>query len=348
MTANKTFVYKQIPTGVPVAGEDLVVEDRPIDLTSVPDGGVVLEILYASFDPYLRGKMRDPKIPSYTPAFNLNDAIVNHAVGKVLESKSANFQSGDFVAGMLPIAEYATVPDPAAVKLYKIRNPHNLHLGHFVGALGMPGLTAWSGLYELGKPKKGETIFVSSAAGPVGQAVGQIAKKEGLTVIGSVGSDEKVDFLVKECGFDAAFNYKKEKPKDALPRLAPKGIDIYFENVGGEHLDAALENMNQGGRVPLCGLISEYNSTGDRYGIKNFGNVLFKQITITGFIVFQPHMGPRYAEEHVDKLSAWIADGSVTAKQHITEGIDNASEGFVELFDGKNFGKALLQIKGNL
>lgn len=255
MTANKTLIYKKIPTGKPVAGEHLTIEDRPIDLDTAPKDGLVLEILYSSFDPYLRGRMRDPSVKSYSAAFELDGPVINTGIAKVLKSNSADFSEGQTVLGFLPIAEYARVEDTKAQMVRLLNNPHKLDTALFLGPLGMPGLTAWSGLHRIGQPKKGETIFVSSAAGAVGQIVGQIAKREGLKVIGSVGSDEKLDFITKELGFDSGFNYKKENVLEALPRLAPDGIDIYFENVGGEHLEAALANMNKGGRIPVCGMV---------------------------------------------------------------------------------------------
>ncbi|KAM0345475.1 hypothetical protein ACHAPU_006402 [Fusarium lateritium] len=348
MTQNKTLVYKKIPTGLPVAGEHLVIEDRPVEIDQAPQGGVVLELLYASFDPYLRGKMRDTSVKSYAPAFEVNDAIVNGCLGKVVKSDISDFSEGDLVTGYVYIAEYVrldkeTIPK---VNLRKVNNPHNLDLALFLGPLGMPGLTAWSGLHEIGQPKKGETIFVSSAAGAVGQIVGQVAKREGLTVIGSVGDDAKLDFITKELGFDHGFNYKKESPQDALARLAPKGIDIYFENVGGDHLEAALANINVGGRIPVCGLISEYNTPADkRTGIKGLINLIAKQVKMEGFLVSHPQFGPAHAKEHQENLQNWLADGSVKAKLFVTEGIDNAADGFIGMLEGKNFGKAVLKLK---
>lgn len=255
MAPNKTLIYKDIPSGLPVVGEHLAVEDRPLDLDTAPKGGLVIKIIYASFDPYLRGKMRDPSTQSYSPAFEKNHPIVNSTLGKVIKSDNSDFKEDDLVVAFAPIAEYAIIKDVAQHRVRKVENPHDLDLALFLGPLGMPGLTAWSGLHKIGKPQKDETIFVSSAAGAVGQVVGQVAKHEGLTVIGSVGSDEKLDFITKELGFDAGFNYKKEKPSDALTRLAPNGIDIYFENVGGDHLEAALNSMNVGGRIPVCGMV---------------------------------------------------------------------------------------------
>ena len=209
----------------------------------------------------------------------------------------------------------------------------------------MPGLTAWSSFYEIGKPKKGETIFISAASGAVGQIVGQLAKHEGLTVIGSVGDDKKLSFIQSELGFDAGFNYKKEKPADALARLAPNGIDIYYENVGGEQLEAAISSLNMFGRVIACGMISQYNATpGTEYPIRNLMNVVKQRLTIRGFIVGDADMGPKYHKEHQEKLQKWLSEGSFKATVSVTEGIDGAVEGFIGMLEGKNFGKTVLQV----
>lgn len=206
---------------------------------------------YASFDPYQRGRMRAPDVKSYSDPFELGKPITNRTIMKVIKSNTDKFQPGDVISthGVAPIEEYSAL-DKEAVKIaFKLENPHNLDPKVFLGALGMPGLTAWSSFYEIGKPKKGETIFISAASGAVGQLVGQLAKHEGLKVIGSVGDDKKLDFIIKELKFDGGFNYKKEKPADALKRLAPQGIDIYYENVGGEQLEAAINAMNNFGRI---------------------------------------------------------------------------------------------------
>ncbi|KAK3319626.1 hypothetical protein B0T19DRAFT_445429 [Cercophora scortea] len=349
MSTNKTLIFKKVPSGFPVAGEDLVVEDRGFDASAAPPpGGVTLSILSSSFDPYLRGRMRAPEVKSYSPPFGLNEPITSAAIAKVLKSDSPDYTPGELVVAHLPVAEYAALPKEALAAIQaKISNPYGFKdLGVFLGPLGMPGLTGYSSLLEIGKPKAGETIFVSSAAGAVGQMVGQIAKRLGLTVIGSVGSDDKLDFITKELGFDGGFNYKTEKPADALKRLAPNGIDIYYENVGGEQLEAALDALNNFGRVVGCGMISGYNSAPqDRYPIRNLMHLVAKRLTLRGFIVSDPDMGPKYAKEHQEKVAAWLADGSFKAKLSVTEGIDNAAEGLVGIFQGKNFGKAVLKIK---
>lgn len=262
-TSNKTFIYKKLPSGLPIPGEHLTVEDRPIDLSAVPSGGLIVKNLYASYDPYLRRRMRDPCIKSYAPAFAIDGPVINSCVAKIIKSDVDEYKEGELVVTFVPIAEYAIV-QPEIIDsfgmCYRIHNPYNLYLGCFLGVLGIPGLTAWSSLYKIGKPKRGETIFVSSAAGAVGQVVGQLAKLEGLKVIGSVGLDEKLEFIVQELGFDAGTNYKRESTSEALKRLCPEGIDIYYENVGGEMLDAALAAMKQNGRVVVCGMVKALNT----------------------------------------------------------------------------------------
>ncbi|KAK1991924.1 zinc-binding dehydrogenase [Colletotrichum falcatum] len=348
-TPNKTFIFKKIPIGLPVAGEHLAVEDRPIDLNDVPEDGLVVEVIYASFDPYQRGSMRNARVKSYRPAFELNGPILNHTVSKVLKSNTHSFAEGDLVLAYTPIAEYArlatSILQHKISPARKIQNPYNLDLGLFLGPLGLSGLTAWSGLYKIGQPKKGETIFISSAAGAVGQVVGQIAKRLGLNVIGSVGSDEKLK-LIKDLGFDTGFNYKKDDPEDVLPELAPSGIDIYFDNVGGNQLEAALACMNFEGRVISCGMITDYNiPPSKQQGVKGLGQIITKNITMEGYIATTPKFGPVYFEEHQEIMQKWLSDGSVKAKLFVTQGIDNAPNGFIGMFNGQNFGKAILKIK---
>jgi hypothetical protein len=227
----------------------------------------------------------------------------------------------------------------------KIDNPYNLNVMHFLGALGMPGITAYSSLYEIGEPKKGETIFISAASGAVGSLVGQLAKHEGLKVIGSVGDDAKLDYILNELKFDGGFNYKKEKPADALARLAPEGLDIYFENVGGETLQAAFDAMKNFGRIVVCGMISQYNlSPSEQMPLRNVTAFIAKRIRMQGFIQSDKNFAPKWSEEHQRNMQKWIAEGSFKEKLHITKGMDNAVDGLLGIFSGKNFGKAILEI----
>jgi NADPH-dependent curcumin reductase CurA len=235
MVQNKALIFAKVPSGWPVPGQDLTIESTDFDVEQAPpSGGFTAKVNYVSFDPYQRGRMRAPETKSYSPPFTLGKPIDNSAILTVIKSENEKFKPGDLVhAGRHATEEYSVVEEKAASSQnYNVlNNPYNLDPKLFVGALGMPGLTAYSSFYEIGQPKKGETIFISAASGAVGQIVGQLAKHEGLKVIGSVGDDKKLDFITKQLGFDGGFNYKKEKPLEALQRLAPQGIDIYYENV---------------------------------------------------------------------------------------------------------------------
>ncbi|KAJ5744157.1 zinc-type alcohol dehydrogenase-like protein PB24D3.08c [Penicillium manginii] len=345
---NKALIYNKVPTGLPVAGQDLIVKERSFDIDQQPpDGGATVRQLYVSLDPYMRGRMRDPAIKSYNMPYELGEPITAFCLVQIIKSDHPEYQAGDLVFSLLAVEEYtiATKKDLDGDQTYKIDNKHNLPLSNFVGILGMPGITAYASLYEIGAPKKGETIFVSSAAGAVGQVVGQLAKHEGLRVIGSVGDDEKLKFITEDLGFDGGFNYKKEKPADALARLAPDGIDIYYENVGGEQLEAALDAMNFFGRIVACGMVSQYNLAPDaRYGIKNLGQVVSKRIKMQGFIQGDPNMRPKYYKERDEKVSAWLADGSIKTREDVSIGIEHGPEAFIAMLSGKNKGKAVLKI----
>jgi len=348
MVQNRGLIFKKIPTGWPVEGEHLVIESRDFDLEQEPpEGGVTIKNYYLSFDPYQRGRMRDPSVKSYAPPFQLGNPITNRGISKVIKSRTDRFQPGDIIvsADSTPTEEYSVLPADVTARAKKLENPYNLDPKVFIGALGMPGLTAWSSFYEIGEPKKGEAIFISAASGAVGQLVGQLAKHEGLKVYGSVGDEKKLDFILNELGFDGGFNYKKEKPADALARLCPDGIDIYYENVGGEQLEAALNAMKPFGRIIACGMISQYNlQPQEMYPIRNMMNFVAKRLKMQGFIVGDANMGPKYAKEHQEKLQKWIADGSFKVQMSVTKGIENSAQGFLGMLSGKNFGKAVLEI----
>ncbi|CAN9112758.1 unnamed protein product [Alternaria alternata] len=348
MVQNKGVIFKNVPEGWPKPGQDLTVEAREIDLEQqLPEGALLVKNFYASFDPYQRGRMRAPDVKSYSPPFELGKPITNRSIFKVVKSNSDKFKEGQtlITMGISPIEEYSVLDKDAVANCIELQNPYNLDPKYFLGPLGMPGLTAWSSFYEIGQPKKGETIFISAASGAVGQLVGQLAKHEGLTVIGSVGDDQKLEFITKELNFDHGFNYKKEKAADALARLAPNGIDIYYENVGGEQLEAAINAMNNFGRIVACGMISQYNlKPGEQYPIRNLMQVVAKRLTMRGFIVSDDNMGPKHHKDHQEKLQKWLSEGTFKAKISVTEGIDNGVDGFLGMLEGKNFGKAVLQI----
>ncbi|KAK5109942.1 hypothetical protein LTR62_006431 [Meristemomyces frigidus] len=345
MVQNKALIYADHPQGMPVAGKHLTIEATEFDEDQAPpSGGITIRYNYVSFDPYQRGRMRPESVKSYSPPFKQGKPITNSAVATVMKSDNNKFKPNDLIFVMGNTQEYDALDKATADSCRVLDNKYNLDPKLYIGALGMPGLTAYSSFYAIGKPKKGETIFISAASGAVGQIVGQLAKHEGLKVVGSVGDDSKLEYIQKELGFEG-FNYKKEKASDALPRLAPDGIDIYYENVGGEQLEAAITSMNNFGRIVACGMISQYNKApAEQYGVKNLMNVVAKRLTMRGFIVSDPDMGPVYAEEHQKNVQKWIHDGSFKAQMSTTKGIDNAAEGLLGLFEGKNFGKAVLEV----
>lgn len=340
---NKALVFKKIPEGYPEPGEHLSVEPASYSAAiSAPQNGVVLKSLYASFDPYMRGRMRPAQAKSYVPAFPLNQPIQSTSIAEIVKSDNLDFKTGDLVIGQVPIQDYIALESTQLTGISPISNPLGIEdIRIFLGALGMPGLTAYSSFYEIGKPKSGETIFVSAASGAVGQLVGQLALREGLQVIGSVGSDEKLAYITNDLGFHGGFNYKKESPGAALARLAPHGIDIYYENVGGEHLQAALDALNNFGRVVISGMISQYNSGG--FPITNMHHVITKRLTLRGFIYMDPGFADKYSNEHQTNVQKWIKDGSIKTLIHETVGIDQAADGLVGIFHGKNLGKAVLK-----
>jgi NADPH-dependent curcumin reductase CurA len=260
MVQSKSLVLARLPVGYPIPGEDLIITTNEVDIEAPPpEGGLILKTNYISYDPYLRAHMR-ADFPG--DVFPINEALDEMAISTVISSSSPRFKAGDVVIGYANFSEYqifskkATENTTLGIELTLLKNPLGLDPKIFLGALGMPGITAYSSFYELAKPKKEEVIFVSAASGAVGQIVGQLAKREGLKVIGSVGSDEKLKFIKEELGFDGGFNYKKEKAGDALKRLLAEfgneGLDIYYDNVGGETLDAALAAMSNFGRISPC------------------------------------------------------------------------------------------------
>ena len=233
MVQNKGLIFKEYPTSWPEVGEHIAVENRDFDVDQAPpSGGFTAKVHYVSFDPYQRGRMRRPEVKSYAAPFEIGKPVTNSAIVTIIKSDNSKFKPGDLVrVPRTYTEEYNALEKDMADPSELLDNPYKLDPKLFVGSLGMPGLTAYSSFYAIGEPKKGETIFISAASGAVGQIVGQLAKHEGLKVIGSVGDDKKLEFIEKDLGFDGGFNYKKEKPSEALQRLAPEGIDIYYENV---------------------------------------------------------------------------------------------------------------------
>ncbi|KAF8931570.1 hypothetical protein BGZ58_007554 [Dissophora ornata] len=334
---NKAVVFLKSPDEYPIPGEHLgFVEDRELD-QELNDNEVLTRNLYISLDPYLRNRMKGATA-SYIGRFSAGQPIDNLAVAEVITSKNPKVPVGSIVVGFLGWEEYTRVPASNPLRIIEGARESKIPLSFYVGVLGMPGLTAYGSFFEIGKPKAGETIFISAASGAVGQIVGQLARLKGLRVIGSAGSDDKVEYLLKTLKFDAAFNYKKG---ESLRAAAPEGIDIYYENVGGETLEAALEVFNDHGRIIACGMISGYNLA-TPYGIKNLFLIVTKRLKMEGFVVndFSDEVRERFEKE----VRAWLLEGKIVYKEDIAVGLENTPEAFVGMLQGKNFGKAAVKI----
>ena len=299
------------------------------------DGDVVVGNLWMSVDPYMRGRMRDAK--SYADPWQLNHVCDGRAVGRVLDSRHPHFVAGDLVRSGLGWREIFAAPGAALEKL----DADYPHPQHYLSALGGTGLTAYVGLLDLCDPQPGETVFVSGAAGAVGSVAGQLARSRGCRVIGSAGSDAKVDLCTGAFRFDAAFNYKTLDPMDALAELAPDGVDIYFDNVGGRHLESALEHMRDFGRIAACGSISRYNEAQPTPGPANLFQIVPKRITMRGYIV-SDHRDRQPQFE--DDMKGWIASGEMQVKETVVDGLESAVEAFIGLFRGDNVGKMLVRL----
>ena len=324
---------KNRPVGLPSESDFELAE---VTLPEVGDGELLVQNIYMSVDPYMRGRMVDRK--SYVPPFQLGQALDGGCVGRVVESNNEKYQAGDFVFGMVGWREYFISDGAGLMKI----DANLATIQAYLGTVGMPGLTAYYGLLEIGKPKEGETVFVSAASGAVGAIVCQIAKLKGCYVVGSAGSDEKVAWLLEEAGVDAAFNYKKTDDIVAeVGKKCPNGIDVYYENVGGVHLEAAIEHMNQFGRIVMCGMIDMYNATAPVPGPSNLASIIAKQLTMQGFIVADHY---DMLMQFYGDLGKWIAEGKIKWKETIIEGIENAPRAFIGLFKGENFGKMIVKV----
>ena len=304
------------------------------DVPPLQEGQVLIKIQYISLDPAIRGWMNAGT--TYIPGVSIGGVMRAFSAGQIIESKHLEFQMGQYVEGLLGATSFA-VSDGKGLKIL------DLSIGSIpqhLGILGMPGMTAYFGLLERGQPKAGETVFVSGAAGVVGSAVGQIAKIKGCKVVGSVGGKEKCDYLLAN-GFDVVIDYKSQNIDEELKKHCPEGISVYFDNVGGETLDAALLNLAKGARVVICGAMSQYNDMQNVAGPKNYMKLVVARGEMKGIIVFD--FLDRYPEAIAD-ISKWILEGKITSKEHIIEGIENFPMALRMLFEGKNFGKLLVKI----
>ncbi|MFJ4668835.1 NADP-dependent oxidoreductase [Kitasatospora purpeofusca] len=324
------------PEGWPVPTDFALVE-APVR-TPGP-GEILVRNTDLSVDPYMRGRMNDTK--SYIPPFRIGAAMDGGAVGYVVASEAEGFAPGDAVLHGLGWREYATLPAAHAVKVPEIEG---VPLSAYLGVLGMPGLTAYAGLLAVGALKEGDRVFVSGAAGAVGSIVGQIAKLKGASlVVGSAGSAEKVDRLTGEFGFDAAFNYKDGPVGEQLAKVAPEGIDLYFDNVGGEHLEAAISALGVHGRAVLCGAIAHYNDTAAAPGPRNLMQVIGKRLRLEGILVGDHDaLRPRFVAE----VGGWLQEGKLRSEETVVDGFENAAQAFLDMLRGANTGKMVVRLKG--
>ena len=322
------------PVGMPIADNFKVVE-APMPTPGA--GEMLIRNVWMSVDPYMRGRMYDRK--SYAPPFQLDEAMTGGHVGQVMQSDHADFSVGDYVVGFMGGWKEYFVSD--GLTLEKV-DPDLAPLSAYLGTFGMPGFTAYVGLLRIGELKDGETVFVSGAGGAVGTVACQIAKIKGCRVIASAGSDDKLQWLKDECGVDETINYKTvDNLSDAVKAAAPKGIDVYYENVGGEHLEVAINHMNAFGRIAACGMISQYNATEPQPGPSNMALIVGKSIKLQGFIqTFHLDMRP----EFVADMGKWMSEGKLKWRETVHDGIDNAAGAFIGLFSGDNAGKMVVRL----
>lgn len=331
MTENLQIRLAARPEGLPKNSDfETTREAMPVP----GDGQVLVRVVYLSLDPAMRGWMTDRK--SYIEPVQLGDVMRGLVVGEVVESKNDAFAPGDRVSGALGWQQYAVAEAKDLQKL-----PPGPPYPLFLGPLGMTGLTAYFGLLDIGQPKEGETVLISGGAGAVGSVVGQLAKIHGCRAVGLAGSDDKCAWMTDELGFDAAINYKTAELDVAIQAACPNGVDVYFDNVGGEILDLALRFINQGARIPICGAISQYNATEPVPGPANYLSLLVNRARMEGFIVFD--FRRRYGEA-LEALGRWVAEGKIQARYDVVEGLENAPTALNRLFDGSNTGKLMVQI----
>lgn len=330
---NRQWRLARRPRGL-VKETDFTWVEEPVP--ALADGQLLVRTLYLSMDPTQRGWMsRD----TYVPAIAIGEVIRSFGVGQVLESKHPKFALGEIVQGGLGWQDYLVTDGGGALPLSRL--PKGVDIPLAMSVLGLTGITAYFGLLEVGRPQPGETVVVSGAAGATGSVVGQIAKIKGCRVIGIAGGAEKCAWLTKEAGFDAAIDYKSERVDRRLAELCPKGIDVFFDNVGGEILDAALGNLGMRGRVVLCGAIAIYNEKVPPPGPRNYLSLLVNRGRMEGFIVLD--FMPR-ADEAVAALSQWVREGRLKHEEDVQEGLENAPQTLLRLFEGKNRGKQLLKV----
>ena len=332
---SKEISLTEYPYGMPTENNFKLVQVHIPEPTK--EGEFLVRNIWMSVDPYMRGRMREGS-NSYIPPFKLGQPLEGACVGQIITSNNNQFTVGEYVLGMLGWREYWLSNGSDVIKV----NPNIAPIQSYLGTLGMTGLTAYVGLLKIGELKEGDTVFVSAASGAVGSVACQIAKTKGCHVIGSAGSEEKVKWLVDQARIDNAFNYKEVNDiSEHLRKICPDKIDIYFDNVGGKHLEAALDNMKSFGRIVLCGMISQYNSSSPLPGPSNLMLAITNRLKLQGFIVRDHY---NMLNEFHAAMAKWIGQGNIKWKETVSEGIENAPKAFLGLFKGENFGKMLVKI----
>ena len=335
-TKSRRIVLAKRPQGEPTPA-DFRLEETPIP--ALKDGELLLQTVFLSLDPYMRGRMSEG--PSYAASTGLNDVMIGGTVSRVVASRNPKFKDGDMVLSYSGWQEYQVSNGAGLNKL----DPRIPRPSYALGVLGMPGITAYVGFLDIGQPKEGETLVVAAATGAVGSVVGQIAKIKGLRAVGIAGGKEKCDYAVKELGFDACIDHRDANMPKLLKEACPKGIDVYFENVGGAVWDAVVPLLNTHSRIPLCGLIAQYNATslpsGPDRSSQLMGMFLVKQVKVQGFIIsnYYHRLGA-----FLDDMTQWLPAGRIKYREDITRGLENAPQAFMGLFKGSNFGKLLVQV----
>ncbi|WP_159650473.1 NADP-dependent oxidoreductase [Vibrio atypicus] len=335
-STNRQIVLASRPVGAPT------LENFRLEQNEIPkpkEGELLLRSVYLSLDPYMRGRMSDAK--SYADPVAIGETMVGGSVCQVIESNHPNFDQGEWVLAFTGWQDYGISDGEGLIKMGM--NPQ--HPSYALGVMGMPGFTAYMGLLDIGQPKEGDTLVVAAATGAVGSMVGQIGKLKGCRVIGVAGGEEKCRYAKEQLGFDECIDHKAPDFAEQLTAACDQGIDVYFENVGGKVFDAVMPLLNTGARVPLCGLISQYNATAlpegpDRMSML-MAQLLIKRIKMQGFIIFDDY-AHRYGE-FATQMTQWLSEGKIHYREHLIEGLENAPEAFIGLLEGKNFGKLVIQ-----
>ena len=341
MTAINTFTNHQVrltsrPNGLPTR-DNWSFTTEPVQEPG--PGGVLVKTLYLSLDPAMRGWMNEGK--SYIPPVELGAVMRAGGVGKVIASNNSAFAVGDYVNAGLDVQEYCLIPEAQVKRSGMFKVDPRMGLTSWLNVLGMPGMTGYFGLLEVGLPKAGETVVVSGAAGAVGQTVGQIAKIRGCRVVGIAGGKAKCDWVVKELGFDACIDYKNSDVRAGLKEHCPKGVDIYFDNVGGDILDMVLAKITRGARIIICGAVSQYNNTTPVKGPANYLSLLVNRARMEGIVVFD------YADRYhvaIAEMAGYLKSGAMKSREDVVQGLDTFPETLLKLFNGENFGKLVLQV----